>query len=204
MSKTEADSIKKISTSFLRKHRYFNGWRTGSINWTSGWSGEKSSVGIEVSVLDGENYLRIHYTQTENHTGEKKDFDYKIPLTSTVCNYGGKRYWFTCSMSRNGKYCGRRVGTLYKGGDYFACRHCYDLTYESRKLSGIAKPFGRIISIPEVEKAREEVKRMYYRGKPTKKYLRYLKLEEQAEIAFYGMAMHLSAQADRISNRKSR
>lgn len=203
MSKTEVEDVKKIEASFLRKHGYFKGWRNGTITWTSGWSGDKSSVGVEVSTLDGEDYLRIHYTQTEWRTGEKKDFDYKIPLTTTPCVYGGQRYWFICPWYKNGVYCGRRVAKLYKDGDYFACRHCYNLTYESRKLSGVAKSFGRIISIPEVEKAREEVRRMYYKGKPTKKYLRYLKLEEQSEMAFYGMAMHLTGRAERIRNRKS-
>ena len=64
MSKTEADGLKKIESSFLRKNKYFSNdsWKSGIITWTSGWSENKSSVGIEVST--SENYLRIHYTQT--------------------------------------------------------------------------------------------------------------------------------------------
>lgn len=81
MSKNEADDVKKIRTSFLKKHDYFTGWRSGTMTWTrSGWGGEhKSSVGIEVSITDGDGYLRIHYTQTDRDTQEKKDFDYKEP-----------------------------------------------------------------------------------------------------------------------------
>ena len=136
MGKTEADDVKKIHTSFLNKHGYFNGFRTGTITWTHGWSENKSSVSIQVFTFDEDNqYLNIQYTQTDNYSGEKKDFDYKIPLTTTPCRYGGKRYWFTCPWYKSGVYCGRRVGTLYKDGDYFACRHCYQLTYSSRKVN---------------------------------------------------------------------
>lgn len=189
MSKTESDGLKKISTSFLKKHKYFEGFRGGTINWTSGWSENKSSVGINVSTLD-EKYLRIYYTQTDRYTEEKKDFDYKIPLTTTPCNYGGKRYWFTCPWFKNGNYCGKRVGVLYKDGDYFACRHCYNLTYSSRNLSGFSKRFGNVC-MPDVDKAREKVKIMYYKGKPTRKYLGYLKKDQRLENAFIGMAFML-------------
>ncbi len=34
-------------------------------------------------------------------------------------------------------WCGRRVGVQYLGaGEYFGCRHCYNLTYTSSKESG--------------------------------------------------------------------
>ncbi len=196
MSKTESDGLKKISTSFLKKHKYFEGFRGGTINWTSGWSENKSSVGINVSTLD-EKYLRIYYTQTDRYTEEKKDFDYKIPLTTTPCNYGGKRYWFTCPWYKNGNYCGKRVGVLYKDGDYFACRHCYNLTYSSRNLSGFSKMFGNV-TMPDVDKARERVKITHYKGKPTRKYLSYLKKDERLENAFIGMAFSLDRKVGRL------
>ena len=185
MSKTESDGLNKISTSFLRKHKYFLGYRGGTIEWTGGWSESKSSVSVEVSTI--ENYLRIYYTQTDRYTEEKKYFDYKIPLTTTPCHYGGKRYWFTCPWYKGGNYCGKRVGVLYKDGDYFACRHCYNLTYSSRNLSGFSKRFGSV-SIPEIDRAKEKVKLTHYKGKPTRKYLSYLKKEEKFEDAFIGMA----------------
>lgn len=192
--KREADSLLKISTAFLKKHEYFNtGWRSGTMTWTSGWNEHKSSVGIEVST--GDNYLRIHYTQTDRDTDVKKDFDYKIPLTTTPCRYGGERYWFTCPMSRNGQYCGRRVGVLYKNGDFFACRHCYNLTYSSQNQGGRHKGF---VSIPDIEKAEVEVKRYYYRGKPTRKYRRVMRLNEKFETGFLEMAMMLGNRTKKL------
>jgi len=184
--KREANGLLKISTTFLNKHKYFDGWRSGSITWTSGWDGHKSNVSIEVSTT--ENHLRITYTQTDRESGEKKDFDYKIPLTTTPCRYGGKRYWFTCPWYRNGIYCGRRVAVLFKGGDYFACRHCYGLTYASQNLGGRYKGF---VSIPDIDEAEMKVKRRYYRGKPTRQYRRVIQLNERFNMGFIEMAARL-------------
>jgi hypothetical protein len=201
MSKSEAGDVKKISVSFLKKHNYFCGWNSGTITWTrNGWGGEnKSSVGIEVSTMHDDKYLRIHYTQTDRDTQEKKDFDYKIPLTTTPCRYGGVRYWFTCPWYKNGVYCGRRVAKLYKDGDYFACRHCYNLTYSSRNQSGKYRGF---VSIPDVEEAEKEVKRMYYRGKPTRKYRRYVRLNDKCEMGFIAMASRLEKNFTRFIDKK--
>lgn len=201
MSKNTADDTKQISTSFLKKHNYFCGWNSGTITWTrSGWGGEhKSSVGIETSTMNEDKYLRIHYTQTDRDTDEKKDFDYKIPLTTTPCRYGGARYWFTCPWHKNGVYCGRRVSKLYKDGDYFACRHCYNLTYESRNRSGIYKSF---VSEPDVEEAWKLVKRTHYRGKTTRKYARYMRLREQCNRGWIEMACRLDKRFARLIDKK--
>lgn len=176
--KTESDSLKKIQTWWLKKYGYLSDdcWRSGSIKWTSSWSGDESSVGISVDTYHEDPHLQINYTQTDQD-GEKKNFDYKIPLTTTPCYYGGKRYWFICPWYVNGQYCGRRVGTIYKVGDYFTCRHCYNLTYNSRNLGGFFKAAGQTISAPELDTLREEAKTEYYRGKMTRKYKRYLKKE---------------------------
>ena len=101
--KDEADYLIRISANFLSQHNYFRRNQSGTITWTNGFSDSKSSVGVEVLVVSGSKYLRIHYTQT-NHSGEKQDFDYKVLLTETACNFGGKRYWFSCPLTVKGKY----------------------------------------------------------------------------------------------------
>lgn len=187
MSKSETDDAKKIANSFLNKHDYFCGWKTGVITWTNSWSENKSSVGIQVTITDDTGYLRIYYTQTDNSSGEKKEFDYKIPLTSTPCYFGGRRYWFICPWYKNGIYCGKRVGALYKDGDYFACRHCYDLTYSSRKVNRRYRmlPLFRVFSLDDkIEKLNSQIKRRYYAGKPTRKQKRFEKLCRMADINY--------------------
>lgn len=187
----EADGLKRVSVSFLKKHGYFNrGWKSDGIAWSS--HGEKrGSMGVQSSIDESEQYIKFIYTQTDKDTGEKKDFDHKIPLTTTPCYFGGKRYWFICPCYANGVYCGRRVGVLYKGGDYFACRHCYNLTYDSRNLSGISKMAGQTVTMPELEKLEAEVKRKYYAGKMTRKYKRYLKKENKSLRQLQVMAIML-------------
>jgi hypothetical protein len=187
MSKTEADNIKKIETSFLKKHDYFTGWRSGTITWTNGWSGNKSSVGIEVCTMNDENYLRIHYTQTDNSSEEKKEFDYKVQLEKTPCHFGGFRYWFRCNLYKRGVYCGRRVGVLYKDGDWFGCRHCYELTYSSRNANrGHSHyPLFRVIELEmQAEKLEMKTRNYTYRGRPTKKRQKLERIYRQIGVYY--------------------
>lgn len=189
MSKSEADNVKKISTAFLKKHGYFKGWRSGTITWTNNglWGENKSSVGVEVSTSDGVSHLRITYTQTDRDTDKKKEFDYKVPLTTTPCRYGGERYWFLCPLVKNNVHCGRRVGTLYKDGDYFGCRHCYDLCYSSQKTNHRYKmlPLFNVFTIEKkIEELQGQIKRPYYAGKPTRKERQLEKLYEQVNTNY--------------------
>lgn len=180
-NKTEADNLKKIEIWWLKKFGYLNGWKSGGVEWTSGWSGDKSSIGITVSTMANENYIRFQYSQTE-HNGEKKNFDYKARLVSTACNYGGERWWFVCPLTKNGVPCNRRVGVLYKDGDYFGCRHCYELTYQSKNENRSSKYhylFRLLSSQKKIEKIRENMGREFYAGKPTKKFKKIMKIYEQ-------------------------
>jgi len=130
------EESKSIPVTFLNKHHYFDGGvRWGGMNWTR--NGEKTgSISFVVSAVEGDEYIRFQYTQTDRHSGEKTELDYKVRLEWTACHFGGRRWWFICPLVVNGRACNRRVGVLYlDGGKYFGCRHCYDLTYESSKTS---------------------------------------------------------------------
>ncbi|MDP2638172.1 MAG: hypothetical protein Q8P26_03870 [Candidatus Levybacteria bacterium] len=197
--KEEADCLKKVSVSFLKKHGYFNnGWKSGNISWSR--NGEKTgNISIQTSIDEDEQYVRCIYTQTERSSGIKTDLDYKIPLTTTPCYFGGKRYWFMCPWYANKIYCGKRVGVLYLSNKYFACRHCNDLTYNSRNLSGIFKAAGQVISAPELDKLREQVKMESYAGKMTKRYKSYLKKERKALFQMQAVVMGM----DKVYKRRS-
>jgi hypothetical protein len=185
--KPEADSLKKISVFALKKAGLFDGgYRTGTSKWTGGFLNEEFSVVISVFTSKEENYMRLYYSQV-GQNGDTRDFDYQISLATTPCYFGGKRYWFVCI------FCSRRVGTLYKGQYYFACRHCYNLTYKSRNLSGISKLAGAIISIREVERLENEVKRKYYAGKMTRKYKSYLRKQIKSFYQLFLMVKNLEA-----------
>ena len=55
-----------------------------------------------------------------------------VPLARSPCRFGGWRAYFVCPGVKDGRPCRRRVSKLYLGGQYFLCRHCYDLAYASQ------------------------------------------------------------------------
>jgi len=185
MTKTIAEQSHALSIFWLKKNKAFvskelgGGMRIGSIKWTSG--SYESSIGYTTNISEKENYIKLNYTHTSHLTGEKTDMDYKIELTNTSCNYGGKRYWFICPLSKNGQYCGRRVGVLYLIGKYYGCRHCGEIAYYSQMQTERYKGF---VSIPDIEEAKKKVKRYYYKGKPTRKHRKLIRLNEKFELGF--------------------
>lgn len=181
--KTTVEECKYIDVFWLRKHNYFCGFKSGGIKWTQGWNKKESSVSFLVDVLDEQPYIKFHYTITDRNTGDKEDFDYKAAITSTECNYGNKRYWFICPIVRNNIPCRRRVAKLYLGDNkYFACRHCLDLSYDSRNKNRHGY-YGYLTELfaseKEREKLNEEIKIKYRKGIPTKKYRKLLKIYAQ-------------------------
>ena len=135
-NRSTTDECKSITVKFLNKHRYFDdGVRWGGMNWNR--NGEQTgSIGFVVSTHPGDEYIRFQYTQTDRHSGEKTELDYKARLEWTSCHFGGRRWWFICPLVVNSRVCNRRVGVLYLvSGKYFGCRHCHNLTYESSKES---------------------------------------------------------------------
>jgi hypothetical protein len=88
---------------------------------------ERASIGVQVH----DDRVELSYTSRAG-TEELRQLRYAVSLDRTACTYGGQRPWFICSGVVNGRACGRRVAKLSLGGAYFLCRHCYDLTYESR------------------------------------------------------------------------
>ena len=118
--------------------------RWGSWAWTNSSTGARTaSLGYEVDTAGRVPWVRLFYTIT-SRGGEPVDYDYKIVLAQTRPTYGGVRWWFVCPVVG----CGRRCGKLYlpPGGQYYGCRRCYDLTYESsqesHKYDGLAKALG--------------------------------------------------------------
>ncbi len=207
MSKNIAEQSNAFSIFWLKKHGYLVkdfGYASGSIRWSMNGE-EKSSIGFSIYRDDWdtpqeETYIKLNYTHTSNSTGEKENMNYRIELDATPCKYGGKRYWFICPLSKSGKYCGRRVGVLYSIGKWFGCRHCGDIAYYTQMEGGRYRWNG--ISVVDIEKAEKEVKRMYYKGKPTRKYKRYLRLNEKFEMGWITMASRLDKRFGRFNPNK--
>lgn len=195
------EQAKSIDFSWLRKNDYFVGYRSGNVNWSR--NGESTgSIYLKVDVDPENPYIKFTYKARKYGAEEWKSIDFSFRLESVPCRFGGKKWFYICGLYSNGKYCGRRARVVYQAGDYFGCRKCANLSYESCNLSGIQKSFGKIISIPELEKMEAEVKRTHYKGKPTKKYLRYLRMMDRFETGFAGMVMFLDGKVNKIKRNK--
>jgi hypothetical protein len=62
--------------------------------------------------------------------------------------------------------------------------------------------YRSFVSEPDVEEAWKAVKRTHYRGKPTRKYKRYMRLNEQYERGFIEMASRLDKSFARFIDKK--
>jgi len=161
--KNRVDEVRSIDILDLQRKKVFCR-EPGSI-WTSSWSrnGEVvASISYRVEAgEDGPSGLRFMYAITDSDTEEKRDYNYVIPVVATPCNYGGSRWWYICPLVVNGRSCQSRCRIVYmpQGSEYFGCRECHRLTYESRQrhrdkfYEGFEKPYKA------AEVAREELAR---------------------------------------------
>ena len=173
--KTTVESCHGLSVSWLKNNGYLNrSVNFGTISWNS-CGRETESSGIEVSTDGVGGYVRFRYTSTSRRTGDTTDHDYKARLTVTPCNFGGVRYWFTCPC------CLDRVGCLYLAhGEIFGCRRCNGLAYDSQSenRSGTYGHLWRLMKLDmERETLRNQIKRRFYNGRPTRQYRRLTALE---------------------------
>lgn len=72
--------------------------------------------------------LRFYYSVIKAD-GKNLNFDYKVLICLTSCNFGGRRRWLTCPD------CKRRCRVIYipPNQDTFGCRICNKLTYRSQQ-----------------------------------------------------------------------
>lgn len=125
-------SCRRVSTTVLKDRNLFQGsGANGILRWVS----RSQNVGsVEYSICrlnDFDGLIQFKYVYTKNRTGEKKNIHHGVRLSPTRCFFGGRRWWFICP----GYECNRRVRDLYLVTEYFLCRHCCNLTYESCRES---------------------------------------------------------------------
>lgn len=151
------EDCKSISVFWLNGQGYFKKnltYTNGSVRWINSMGEYRGSIGFSINIYGDTGQVRFQYTRTDPHSQEKEEMDYPMGLVSTPCNFGGKRWWFVCKLSSSGIYCGRRVAKLYlaPSGKYFACRYCYNLTYEScresHKFNSIYNKMANDMNVP--------------------------------------------------------
>ena len=167
-----------IDLSIFRMNRWglLKHGRSGTLTWTSRLTGNENTIRYAVEMGQRPD-VRLFYTTTKP-SGEKFDFDYRIELASSPCNYGGQRYWFICPL------CLRRAGIVYLTGKHgrFICRECGDLTYDKRNEPHLAR-FGqlayRLVAERQYEELYRSIKRWTWSGRPTRKAKKLYLLEKK-------------------------
>jgi len=104
------------------------------------WSVNGEVVG-SIRILAEFDRLVLSYRH-RRYEEDWKSEEYSVFLDHTRCNYGGERVWFLCPT----RGCSRRVAVLY-GGSIFACRHCYQLAYESQRETPHSRALSRLQNI---------------------------------------------------------
>jgi hypothetical protein len=97
-------------------------------SWT-----RKNELAGTITIETEHDAVVLIYRSHRFGSTEWRDVRQRVPITWTECHLGGRRPWFKCDVYSNGLYCGRRVTTIYNGGDFFACRHCCGLGYASQQ-----------------------------------------------------------------------
>jgi hypothetical protein len=164
------ESQKRIDIRYMKKNGFLRSGCSGSLTWTCG---SEEAGNINFRVIDG--FLKLSYL-IRMYGSDWEPVEESVKIAWTPCNYGGHRPWFLCPIIG----CGRRVAVLYGAGRYFACRHCYDLAYQSQR----EQPYERAM-----RKSHNIIKRMggdpdddFWPDKPRHMHWKtYNRLIDQAE-----------------------
>ena len=183
MSNDTLNSAKRISIFELKKQGYLNplawgvtgiirwsinGKITGKINFELNFKGDSQS---------SRPYMQLKYSARLSFGTGWEMFEDKFELIKVPCPYGGARWFFKCENQKNG-YCGKHVAILYLINGHFVCRHCTNLSYDSCNESKKYRGDFWGISSGKASEQYSKLKRFFYRGKPTRKYHRYLKIRK--------------------------
>lgn len=139
---------------------------------------------------------RLELTYTSTRHGKRRDVRQTVHLTHTVPNYGGKRWWIWCPVSR------RRVGKLYlpPGGDVFASRQAWRLGYQCQRDAARDRPFERLFRLQKKLGCTEGWERPIFKPKGMwertwqRHLAEYRELDQQCAIEMRAMTARLSGE----------
>lgn len=172
------DYSRTIDIKFLKKYWYLDKWvsfKSWWLYWKRNWE-DNWTISVEVNKWDNTWYIRVYFTQTKEDW-TKKEFDYQIPLVSTVCNYWGIRRWFLCPCKWN------RCSKLYFQTNWiFASRKTLNLCYDEQKKSKKRRYFWYMMweAYTRILVIKKDMKYPYRNWKPTRKMRRILNLRRRA------------------------
>jgi len=163
-----------------RWHR--KGLLSAGQHFTNSWTFGDEPAGT-IGVRTEANAVVLTYRTRSWQAADWKSISQRVPITWTDLHFGGRRPWFICSMYCHGQYCGRRVAVLYRLGDYFACRHCYGLVYESQQEPTYMRGLLKAQKILTRLGARPDIFKPFPEKPPRMHWRTYERLHRAYEIA---------------------
>ncbi|MEQ3674471.1 MAG: hypothetical protein ABNH19_04760 [Dokdonia sp.] len=149
--------------------------KSGTLNWSRNGN-PTGSISIQANTQTEQQYIELDYKFKDEPR------NYKVILVSIPSNLGkGTIWYFLCPET------GKRCRKLYSIGGYFlhrtAFRGCmYDSQTKSKKWREMEILFGSYFDSDKYyEQLYSKHFKKFYNGKPTKKYLRLMKLIQKAE-----------------------
>jgi hypothetical protein len=133
------EDFRNIDIREFNQRGWLNNRGVNTLTWSS--RGEKLAsvqflVETPVQFPNEIASIRMKYNVCKNGSAWQK-LDYRINLTTTQCNYGGVRYWFSCPD------CNKRVCVLY-ADIMFKCRTCLGIVHRSRNESALDQAIRRL------------------------------------------------------------
>ena len=171
------DEAKFISITNLKKWKYLemNSSKSGTITWSRNGI-ETSSIGIVMKMNDFETLLTVNYKCNDT------DYNYSISLVSVPSNLGkGEVWYFICPFTH------KRCRKLHLINERFMHRSnlpsgMYSTQTHSKSWRSMKRVYG---SYFDSEKCYEQLYskyfKKYYKGKPTKRYLKLMRKISEAD-----------------------
>ena len=117
---------------------------SGLLSWTTVNTGrETASVGFQSYLGEEGGYVQLHWTSTDRRTGETRQCENRITLTTRPQPFGGRRWFFVCPRT------GESATKLHlpSGAYTFACRKAYRLGYRSQRESPRDRSLSRAFAL---------------------------------------------------------
>jgi hypothetical protein len=155
-----------------------NTLKSSKITW-SRHGKEIANINALINTLGDNSYVMLYFKSRWKGESDWTDIKQTFQLTNTPCKFGGKKWFFLCSFNN----CNKRVRSLYTNGLYFSCRHCARLSYDScNKTNAYRYGYFKILGKHwDAQEYLSTLKRTTYKGKATRKYKKYLKMNWMSE-----------------------
>lgn len=124
--KTKIEEYRSLNINKFHRDGFLRVGTRGNWSWSRDGS-QIASIGFSTQATT----MTFNY-RVRVHGDEWETIEQAVPIERIPCHYGNQRPYFRCSGVVRGRHCNRRVVKLYAGGQYFLCRHCYNLAYSSQ------------------------------------------------------------------------